>query len=123
MILPLCAALGMIFQVGYVTVVPALSGPARITEANGLLYSASSTAAIAGPLLAGLLSAALGPASAIAVDAASFAFSAAGVLWIRRELSASRTDNRSSGRVRGPRRGWRLRNAIHDGHPGHRTRT
>ena len=62
-ILPLCAALGMIFQVGYVTVVPVLSGPARITEANGLLYGASSTAAIAGPLLAGLLSAALGPAA------------------------------------------------------------
>jgi MFS family permease len=89
-ILPLCAALGMIFQVGYVTVVPALSGPARITEANGLLYGASSTAAIAGPLLAGLLSAALGPATAIAVDAASFAFSAAGVLLIRRSFAVSR---------------------------------
>ena len=90
-ILPLCAALGMIFQVGYVTVVPVLSGPARITEANGLLYGASSTAAIAGPLLAGLLSAALGPAAAIAVDAVSFAFSAVGVLLIRRSLSVSRT--------------------------------
>ena len=90
-ILPLCAALGMVFQVGYVTVVPALSGPARITEANGLLYGASSTAAIAGPLLAGLVSAALGPASAIAVDAVSFAASAVGVLLIRRSLSVSRT--------------------------------
>jgi MFS family permease len=90
-ILPVCAALGMIFQVGYVTVVPVLSGPARITEANGLLYGASSTAAIAGPLLAGLVSAALGPASAIAVDAVSFAFSAAGVLLIRRSLSVART--------------------------------
>ena len=28
-ILPVCAAIGMVFQVGYVTVVPALSGPAR----------------------------------------------------------------------------------------------
>jgi MFS family permease len=90
-ILPLCAAIGMVFQVGYVTVVPTLSGPARITEANGLLYGASSTAAIAGPLLAGLVSAALGPASAIAVDAVSFAASAAGVLLIRRSLSASRS--------------------------------
>ena len=90
-VLPLCAALGMIFQVCYVTVVPTLSGPARITEANGLLYGASSTAAIAGPLLAGLASAALGPASAIAVDAVSFAASAVGVLLIRRSLSASRT--------------------------------
>ena len=90
-ILPLGAAFGMIFQVGYVTVVPALSGPARITEANGLLYGASSTAAIAGPLLAGLVSAALGPAGAIAVDAVTFAFSAVGVLLIRRSLSVSRT--------------------------------
>jgi MFS family permease len=90
-ILPLGAALGMVFQVGYVTVVPTLSGPARITEANGLLYGASSTAAIAGPLLAGLVSAAVGPAGAIAVDAVSFAASAAGVLFIRRSLSVSRT--------------------------------
>ena len=97
-VLPLCAALGMIFQVCYVTVVPTLSGPARITEANGLLYGASSTAAIAGPLLAGLASAALGPASAIAVDAVSFAASAVGVLLIRRSLSVSRT---ATGRVRG----------------------
>src|SRR5712675_2264710 len=64
-ILPLCAAIGMIFQVAYVTVVPSLSGPARITEANGLLYGAASAAGIAGPLLAGLVSALLGPAGAI----------------------------------------------------------
>ena len=116
-ILPLCAALGMIFQVGYVTVVPALSGPARITEANGLLYGASSTAAIAGPLLAGLVSAALGPAAAIAVDAFSFAFSAVGVLLIRRSLSV-RTGPLSA--VSGGRSRWLLRNASRDGHPGHR---
>jgi Na+/melibiose symporter-like transporter len=90
-VLPLCAAIGMVFQVSYVTVVPTLSGPARITEANGLLYGASSTAAIAGPLLAGLVSAALGPAGAIAVDAVSFAASFVGVLLIRRSLSVSRT--------------------------------
>jgi len=105
-ILPLCAALGMIFQVGYVTVVPALSGPARITEANGLLYGASSTAAIAGPLLAGLVSAAIGPAGAIAVDAVSFAASAAGVLLIRRGLSVSRTDSTSPAEP-GRERLWR----------------
>jgi MFS family permease len=101
-ILPLCAALGMIFQVGYVTVVPALSGPARITEANGLLYGASSTAAIAGPLLAGLVSAALGPAAAIAVDAVSFAFSAAGVLLIRRSFAVARLDGAGTGASGGP---------------------
>ncbi len=97
-ILPVCAAIGMIFQVGYVTVVPALSGPSRITEANGLLYGAASAAGIAGPLLAGVVSALLGPAGAIGVDAASFAVSAAGVLVVRHELSSrrqERTDSRA----------------------------
>jgi MFS family permease len=87
-ILPLCAAIGMVFQVGYVTVVPVLSGPHRITEANGLLYGAASAAGIAGPLLAGLVSAVLGPAGAIAVDAASFAVSAAGILVVRHGLAS-----------------------------------
>ncbi len=91
-ILPLCAAIGMIFQVSYVTVVPALSGPARITEANGLLYAAQSAAAVAAPLLAGLISAVLGPANAIAVDAASFAVSAVGVLVVRNQLSSRRKE-------------------------------
>jgi len=95
-ILPLCAAIGMIFQVGYVTVVPALSGPARITEANGLLYAAQSAAAVAGPLLAGLISAVLGPANAIAVDAASFAVSAAGVLVVRHGLASRRGETADS---------------------------
>lgn len=95
-ILPLCAAIGMIFQVGYVTVVPALSGPARITEANGLLYAAQSAAAVAAPLLAGLISALLGPANAIAVDAASFAVSAAGVLVVRHGLASRRGETADS---------------------------
>jgi MFS family permease len=95
-ILPLCAAIGMIFQVGYVTVVPALSGPARITEANGLLYAAQSAAAVAGPLLAGLISAVLGPANAIAVDAASFAVSAVGVLVVRQGLASRRGETADS---------------------------
>ena len=97
-ILPVCAAIGMVFQVGYVTVVPALSGPARLTEANGLLYAAQSAAGVAGPLLAGLVSALLGPAGAIGVDAASFAVSAAGVLIVRRSLLSRRpvtTDSRA----------------------------
>jgi MFS family permease len=101
-ILPLCAAVGMIFQVGYVTVVPALSGPARITEANGLLYAAQSAAAVAGPLLAGLVSAVLGPANAIAVDAASFAVSAVGVLVVRQGLVSRRLAVADSAAPAGP---------------------
>lgn len=95
-ILPVCAAIGMVFQVGYVTVVPALSGPARITEANGLLYAAQSAAAVAGPLLAGLISAVLGPANAIAVNAASFAVSAVGVLVVRHGLASRREERADS---------------------------
>lgn len=103
-ILPVCAAIGMVFQVGYVTVVPALSGPARITEANGLLYAAQSAAAVAGPLLAGLISAVLGPANAIAVDAASFAVSAVGVLVVRQGLASRRLAVADSVASAGP---WR----------------
>jgi MFS family permease len=95
-ILPVCAAIGMVFQVGYVTVVPALSGPSRVTEANGLLYAAQSAAAVAGPLLAGLSSALLGPAGAIAIDAASFAVSAVGVLVVRHGLASRRAETTDS---------------------------
>jgi Na+/melibiose symporter-like transporter len=92
----------MIFQVGYVSVVPALSGPSRITEANGLLYGAASAAGIAGPLLAGLVSALLGPAAAIGVDAASFAVSAAGVLIVRHGLASRRDEMTDSVAPGGP---------------------
>jgi Na+/melibiose symporter-like transporter len=101
-ILPVCAAIGMVFQVGYVTVVPALAGPGRITEANGLLYAAQSAAAVAGPLLAGLISAVLGPANAIAVDAASFAVSAVGVLVVRQGLASRRGETADSRAPGGP---------------------
>jgi hypothetical protein len=83
LILPVAEAIGMVFQVTYVTVVPALAGGERITEANSLLYAASSAAGVAGPLLAGVVSGVLGPAGAVAVDAASFAVSAAGLAVVR----------------------------------------
>ncbi|MEJ3748740.1 MFS transporter [Actinomycetes bacterium KLBMP 9797] len=82
-VLPACAAVGMIFQVGYVTAVRNLVDTERITEANGLLYATAATAAVAGPLLAGVVSGWLGATAAIAVNAASFAVSAAGVALIR----------------------------------------
>jgi hypothetical protein len=52
--------------------------------------AAQSAAAVAGPLLAGLVSALLGRAGAIAVDAASFAVSAVGVLIVRHGLASRR---------------------------------
>ena len=82
-VLPACEAIGMVFQVTYVTAVRNLVDPDRITEANGLLFASAAAVGVAGPLLAGLVAGLLGPAAAIAFDAASFAVSAAGALAIR----------------------------------------
>ena len=80
---PLAAAAGMVFQVAYVATVPNLVDPDRITEANGRLNATYAAATIAGPMLAGLVSHAFGPAVAIGVDAVTFAVSAAGLTLIR----------------------------------------
>jgi MFS family permease len=82
-VLPACEAIGMVFQVTYVTAVRNLVDGDRITEANGLLFASAAAVGVAGPLLAGLVSGLLGPATAIAFDAASFAVSAAGAFLIR----------------------------------------
>ncbi|MFD9127856.1 MFS transporter [Kitasatospora sp. NPDC059571] len=51
-------------------------GPALLADANTLLGLARSTSTVAGPALAGLLVAALGPGPVLALDAASYALSA-----------------------------------------------
>lgn len=83
LVLPLSEAIGMVFQVTYVTAVRNLVPPARLTEANGRLYATASAAGIAGPMLAGLVAGWFGPTAAIAIDAASFALSAGGAALIR----------------------------------------
>ncbi|MFG3420209.1 MFS transporter [Micromonospora sp. NPDC049460] len=82
-VLPICEAAGMVFQVAAVTAVRNLVDRHRITEANGRLQATYATAAVGGPLLAGVVSARFGPTAAIAINAASFALSAAG-LWLVR---------------------------------------
>ncbi|MGV9213746.1 MFS transporter [Micromonospora sp. RB23] len=82
-VLPICEAAGMLFQVAAVTAVRNLVDADRITEANGRLQATFAATAVLGPLLAGVVSARLGPAVAIAVNAASFALSAAGLRMIR----------------------------------------
>ncbi|WP_208800499.1 MFS transporter, partial [Microbispora triticiradicis] len=79
-VLPAAEAIGMVFQVTYVTVVRNLVEPSRITEANGRLGATSAAAGIGGPLLAGVVAGWAGPTAAIAVNAASFGISALGVL-------------------------------------------
>ncbi|GAA2354128.1 MFS transporter [Dactylosporangium salmoneum] len=90
-VVPLAGAFAMQFQVTYVTVVPALVPPEQITRANGHLYSSYAVASVGGPMLAGILSATLGPSAAVAVDAATFAASAAGLLLIRIRPAATAT--------------------------------
>ncbi|RKR85813.1 putative MFS family arabinose efflux permease [Micromonospora pisi] len=82
-IMPLGSAVAMVFQVGYVSAVPSLVPAARITQANGRLFASYASAGVVGPMLAGGLSALLGPAAAIGVDAATFAASALGLCLVR----------------------------------------
>ena len=58
--------------------VPALVGPERLAAANGFLSSLTAGSEIVGPVIAGVLVAAIGATSAIWIDAASF-FAAAAV--------------------------------------------
>ncbi|MEU6144011.1 MFS transporter [Streptomyces sp. NPDC047081] len=82
-VLPLCEAVGMLFAVGYVTVVRGLVGTEQLTEANGRLNATAAAAGVFGPVCAGLMAAAAGPATAVGVDAASFGVSAACLLLVR----------------------------------------
>jgi predicted MFS family arabinose efflux permease len=73
---------------------PAVVAPERLQQANGLRATAASAGEIAGPALAGVLVAAAGAGWALAVDAATFAISAAFVVRLRlppRAVAAQRT--------------------------------
>ncbi|MEV2210121.1 MFS transporter [Streptomyces sp. NPDC050997] len=82
-VLPLCEAVGMLFAVGYVTVVRGLVGTGQLTEANGRLNATAAAAGVLGPVGAGVVAAWTGPAAAVGVDAASFGVSAACMLFVR----------------------------------------
>ncbi len=94
-VLPAGAAIGMVFQVTYVTAVRNLVDGDRITEANGRLFASASAVSVAGPLLAGLISGTLGPTAAIGIDAASFGVSAAGA-WLIRLRGPAQTRSRGA---------------------------
>ncbi|MEV6812799.1 MFS transporter [Micromonospora sp. NPDC051296] len=91
-VLPASAAVGMIFRVAYVAAVPGLVDVRRITEANGKLSASYAIAGIGGPLLAGVVAASFGYATAVAVNAASFAVSALALCAVRlRQVRVERT--------------------------------
>ncbi|MEU8382487.1 MFS transporter [Streptosporangium sp. NPDC048865] len=82
-VLPLAEAVGMVFQVTYVTAVRNLVGEERVTDANGKLYATAAAAGVLGPMLAGVVAATFGLTAAIGINAVSFAVSAAGICSIR----------------------------------------
>nr|WP_308800929.1 MFS transporter [Streptomyces polyasparticus] len=82
-IVPVAGCFSMLFQVTYVTVVPSLVGRDQITKANGHLFATYAAAGVAGPALAGFVAASAGPDAAIGIDAATFAVSALGLLFVR----------------------------------------
>ncbi|WP_307813633.1 MFS transporter [Streptomyces sp. N35] len=91
-IVPVAGCFSMLFQVTYVTVVPSLVGRDQITKANGHLFATYAAAGVAGPALAGFVASAAGPAAAIGIDAATFAVSALGILFVRFDSRPRRDD-------------------------------
>jgi MFS family permease len=101
-VLPVCEAIGMVFQVTYVTVVRNMVTADQVTEANGRLYATATAAAVLGPLLAGVVSGTLGPAAAIAFDAGSFALSGLGTFLMRLRPAAPAGAGPASGEATRP---------------------
>lgn len=83
-------ALRVLSDAGFQSAIPGLVGREQLARANGYLEAALSVPFIIGPALAGVLVAAIGAAETIALDAATFALSAASLLFVRRALRAER---------------------------------
>jgi MFS family permease len=83
---------------------PQVVPPEQLQPANGLKASAASVSEIAGPLAGGVLVAAAGPGWAIALDATTFAFSAACLSLLR--PSGRRTQAEPASFLTDLREGW-----------------
>ncbi|MFI7322177.1 MFS transporter [Streptomyces venezuelae] len=104
-VVPLTGGFAMLFQVTYVTVVPAIVEPGQIIKANAHLYGSYAVATVGGPTLAGLVAAAFGPVAAIGIDAATFAVSAAGLLLVKLRPISRPTGDEAREQERRPERG------------------
>ncbi|MEU3782907.1 MFS transporter [Streptomyces sp900129855] len=89
-VVPVAGVFSMLFQVTYVTVVPAIVDPDQITRANGHMYATYAIASVAGPAFAGFVASSAGPATAIGIDAATFAVAAVGVLFVKFDSKPSK---------------------------------
>src|ERR671928_1535871 len=81
-----------VFMPALMGLIPQTVAPRPVQRANALLGVTRSVASIAGPALAGLLLAASGPGLAIAVDAATFVFSAGCLLALRPRPAGAAAD-------------------------------
>ncbi|MGW7099578.1 MFS transporter [Streptomyces sp. NPDC054838] len=72
-----------LFDVAYVTAVPALVPPEDLGRANGRLMSAFAQGTLLGPVIAGAVTAGVGPAWALGLDGATFLVSAVSLLRVR----------------------------------------
>jgi MFS family permease len=82
------SVLGTIFLAAYTAATPALVGRSQIGTAMAVFEAVYSLGFIVGPVLAGILVAAIGPAQTIGIDAVSFVVSAAALTFVRRPLVA-----------------------------------
>jgi len=78
--------LRVIWLAGYSSAVPGLVGRAEVPRANAILEAIYNTGWIAGPALAGVLAAIVGPGATIAIDALTFLVSAGALFLVRRPL-------------------------------------
>jgi len=78
------------FSPASVGLLPAIVGPERLQQANGLRATAMSAGEIGGPVLSGVLVAAVGAGWALAVDAATFGASALLLAGVRVPARAER---------------------------------
>jgi len=76
------------FLAGYTASVPALVGRSQVGRANSYFEAIYSMGYIVGPAIAGILASTIGPGQTLAIDAVSFALSALGLAFVRRDLRA-----------------------------------
>ncbi len=82
-VVPLAGTLSMTFDVGALSYVPFLVQRRHLLSANSKIQASTSVAGVAGPGLAGLLIGLITAPITLSVDAVSYLFSAAGLIWIR----------------------------------------
>jgi MFS family permease len=96
-VITLSGSLTVIFDVGALSYVPFLVDREHLTESNSKLQASTAFAGVAGPGLAGLIVGLITAPITLSIDAASYLFSAAGILSIsKREPLPERSGERTS---------------------------